>query len=288
MNYALNLENRFDFVETATQLLEQSGYELRINPFMSQWATAAGNFTGKKVLNPEFNPKLIDLNPANSFWLELIRGETVASFAMRDLGAESLCDRISDYTLWGGGSGSIQVENQDLLPIGNLTLEGACWIHPAHRGLGLPWILPRMARALALERAWAPAAFVGYIVNRPLSEGKQLALEKYGCERLFKITDSFHYPFLPVQPLYLTVSERDYVIDQLFISTRRLRVYADQKVGRDFVAFIREGQNKPVETGRRAVGGMFDALVGGAAKISGRRPIDDHGFAKNRVVEIGR
>ncbi len=288
MNYALNLDSQFDFVETATQLLERSGYELRINPFMSQWATAAKNFVGKKVLNPEFDPNLIEFSPANSFWLELIRGETVASFAMRDLGAESLHDLISNYSLWGGGPGPIQVENQDLLPRGNLTLEGACWIHPAHRGLGLPWLLPRIARSLALQRDWAPAAFVGYIVNRPLSDGKQLALEKYGCERLFKITDTFVYPFLPVQPLYLTVSEHDYVIDQLSISTRRLRQYTDQKVGRDFVAFIREGQNEPAEAGRRAVGGMFDTLVGGTAKKGGRRPIDDHGFAKQRLVKIAR
>ncbi|MBT5191724.1 MAG: hypothetical protein HOH61_24405 [Rhodospirillaceae bacterium] len=277
-----------DFAEEARQLLEQSGYELRINPFMSQWATAAAEFPGKKVLNPEFDPKLINLNPANSFWLELNCGETIASFAMRDLGAENLCDLISTYALWGGGPGPLQVENRDRLPTGNLTLEGACWIHPAHRGLGLPWLLPRIARALALQRTWAPSSFVGNIVNRPLADGKQLALEKYGCQRLFKIADNFCYPFLPVQPLYLTVSDRDYVIDQLSNSARCLRQYADQKVGRDFVAFIREGQKQPTKTRRRAVGGMFDTLVGGAAEIGGRRPINDHGFTKNRVVKIGR
>jgi hypothetical protein len=276
----------FDFTEAANQLLGQSGYELRVNPFMEHWAKIARNFPGKKVLNPEFDPEKVQLNPTNSFWLELSRGETVATFAMRDLGTADLCETLTSYDLWGGSGQIIEAENTELLPRGRVTLEGACWIHPAHRGTGLAWLLPRIARALALQRSWSPDAFMGFIVNRPFEDGIQLALEKYGCAQMFKFADSFSYPFLPVQPLYLTVSDRDYVDHQLSVATRSLREYAHHKMGRDFVAFIRQGQQQPVEAGGRTVRSVFDALVRRAGEIGSRRPVDNNGFAEKRLVEL--
>jgi len=286
MTNTTNSSGAFEFVEAANQLLSRSGYELRVNPFLTQFAKAAKNFHGKKIVNPEFDPSLVSLDPSNSFWLELNRGETVASFAMRDLGSEELCEALTSYAIWGGGEKSIQPQNTDMLPQGRVTLEGACWIHPAHRGVGLAWLLPRIARALAMQRSWAPDSFMGYLVNRPLKDGKELAIEKYGCARMFCFTDSFYYPMLPVQPLYISVSDQNYVHEQLSVSTGCLRDYADQKMGRDFVAFIREGQEKPVEAGRLTVSSMFNTLVGGAGKIGGSGPINNDGFAEKRLVKV--
>ena len=199
------LEHAF---EAIVSMLRRSGYGLVVKGIDQAFYEYQLQAERKKYPNPEFDPMLHGLDESNSFWIRLTdsEDETVAVVAGRRCKIDGFLESCGSYELWYGDkirfSEPLEIvyRQDDRLPRGVCTFDGAMWIRPDHRGRGLPWALGRLCRLTAI-RKWEPEWFFGFAFQHVSGSG--LLTSYYGYPSLVLFTTAFKFPGHPHHSLHL-------------------------------------------------------------------------------------
>lgn len=217
----------YNSIKTA---LERSGYRLAVGEITLDFLEFQFTADQKKYSNPELDPTLHDLDENNSFWIEIKdkSNDTVATMASRLHRIESLFSLCEYHRFWYGEKIrileplNIVYTDQDRMPQGTASYDGALWVRPDHRNRGLSWALCRLCRLTAI-RMWKPEWIFAFGFQGVARAG--LLTTIYGYPRYGKFATGFKFPGYPGQPIYLatmTAAEviRDAADDWHFLTSR--------------------------------------------------------------------
>lgn len=166
---------------------------------------------GDHHLNQAFDPDHVRFDKRD-FWLLIEQQDAspVATYCLRVLETENVYTEILTQRLWFG-SGPRLVDPRfeidcAIPPFGGVVASsGGMWVHPARRGAGVSWIVPRLARALALRNSSIEHDF-GMVLNNP--DPARLAVRNYGYARVEVMTDGWFPPEQADMTVHLCHADR--------------------------------------------------------------------------------
>lgn len=199
---------------------------------------------GKRTGNPEFDPKLHELDETNALWIEVINDseETVATSAAKLLETQDFAGLTRSYQLWYGDKIrfmdplDIVVDPDVTLPSGRLVFDGAMWVRPDKRHQGFSWILGRLLKAVTFDR-WAPDWFFG-LAFTGISKSR-LPVYSYGYPRLDRFANAYGLPGYVAQDLSLASMSRAEYVRQAEVDLDVLAALPDLSVGPELALRVR-------------------------------------------------
>lgn len=162
------------------RLMANSGVHMTIRRDMAAWAETVEQMDGNDGVNPTFDPMHSDeISDRNAFWIQLTdeSGESIACIAHRLFETGHFPDLIRTHALWFPKVHHLR-EQATVLPTdmprlgGRVGHGGGLVVARRHRGRGLSFVLPRLARALALrwyDLDWYTSIEMDKIAERGLS-----------------------------------------------------------------------------------------------------------------------
>lgn len=195
-------------------LVRRSGAQVEVRPGVKGFKAAAFAIEGKRSGNPEFDPDLHPLTPANSFWIRFREpdGSTVAFIAARLIKTNSLRAMAADHSLWYGDkvrfTEPLELVSDPSDPVlsGTIVLDGSMWVDPSYRGRAYSWCLSRMLRCVSYD-LWDPDHYFGFSLTG-LAKSR-LPVYGYGYASIDHFARNYLVPGLPRFDLYVTPLARE-------------------------------------------------------------------------------
>lgn len=159
-------------IETATAIrLDELGLTATV-----QWdfRDLADTMADRWVMNPAFDPRVRVIDPA-SFWISFAAGNELAAVSALLIYQDGDFEtRVRDLSLWYDdppAEAAARLGTINPLPVvatAPFTHGGATWVHPAYRGLQLPYLMNVIARVFVL-RYRDVAHFTGFVAAEHLN-----------------------------------------------------------------------------------------------------------------------
>ncbi|MEM7444268.1 MAG: hypothetical protein AAF414_13160 [Pseudomonadota bacterium] len=212
---------------------------------MGDFKTVAFAVEGKRSGNPEFDPDLHTLTPANSFWIRFREpdGSTIAFIAARLINTNSLRAMAADRSLWYGDTVRFN-EPLDLIsdeddPVlsGRIVLDGSMWVDPSYRGRAYSWCLSRMLRCVSCD-LWDPDHYFGFSLTG-LAKSR-LPIYSYGYASIDHFARDYLVPGLPRFDLYVTPLSRQQALAQFAMDLAFLQSSPDLVLDQDFSKSLKQ------------------------------------------------
>jgi hypothetical protein len=208
-----------DFIDFGLAWLAERNYTLTVDVDMMAWARLLSDVPANPLVNPTFDPRMCQLSPENSFWLDVrVGSQTVATSAARLFVTDDYLSLKKTMKLWYDNPGTELAVSapRDLPKIsGRVGHEGGLWVHPTHRKRGLSAMLPHLNRALCL-REWNIAWQTG-ATNRGIT-ASGLPERAYGFPHVVPCFEGFFPVVQRQERLYITYMNRDELIAGLNLS----------------------------------------------------------------------
>lgn len=226
-------------------LVRRSGVQVEVRPGLEGYKTTAVAVEGKRSGNPEFDPDLHPLSPANSFWIRFREPDdsTIAMIAARLIRTDSLRQIVMDRSIWYGDKVQFR-EPLDVIPdpddpilAGDIVLDGSMWVDASYRGRAYSWCLSRMLRCVAYD-LWDPDHYFGFSLTR-LAESR-LPVYSYGYASIDHLARDYLIPGLPLFDLYLTPLSRQQAKVQFAMDLAFLQASPDLVLDRDFSQSLKQ------------------------------------------------
>lgn len=226
-------------------LVRRSGAQVEVRPGVEGFKTVAFAVEGKRSGNPEFDPDLHPLTPANSFWIRFREPDdsTIAFIAARLIQTGSLREMAVDRSLWYGDKIRFRepldvVSNpEDPVLSGEIVLDGSMWVDPSYRGRAYSWCLSRMLRCVACD-LWDPDHYFGFSLAKLAAS--RLPVYSYGYASIDHFAREYLVPGLPRCDLYITPLNRQQAKVQFAMDLAFLQSSPDLVLDRDFSQSLKQ------------------------------------------------
>lgn len=234
------------YASAATDLLSRSGYQVGRREDLGGWASHLREAPGNTGVNPTFDPAWhMDFEPDTVFWLAITvpGGELAACMACRLFVTPSYYDLMRSGRLWytAGKSVPIDILLEGPGPVGSVSHSGGLWVHPAHRGTGLSWILPRLVGAVAVW-SWGVDYHTGIVFAGLNAKG--LPDRNYGVTRNRVAIDGYFTPTGRREVIYSVETPVADIVERTAGDLAEILGHPDKQV-RDFAPIASQRRDKP-------------------------------------------
>jgi GNAT superfamily N-acetyltransferase len=228
-----------NYNEAVVDLLERDGFRLDVHSDLRVWRGIMETASGTDGMNPTFDPDRSG-EPEDAYVLHVrdLDGRTAAMMCGRYIETDDYHDYVRRGLLWSPASAPRPVETllDEPGPSGRLSHCGGLWVDPAHRGIGLSWLIPRLNHAVAAHR-WGIDGIVGVVFDRLLSKGVPTA--NYGVPDVRLCVDGWFWPTGKRERIYQTFTPADFLIKRTWDDLEEIRAGGDKKM-RDFAPIARK------------------------------------------------
>lgn len=228
------------YIREADQLLAREGFGLAISRNMGRWVQIMETAPGTDGANPTFDPAQTGPHD-DAFWVAATVGGGVAAvFAIRlYLVEDGWYEVVRRGLLWSPPPGrALDILIEEPGPAGAIGHSGGHWVHPAYRGIGLSWILPRYGQAWA-QVMWS----LDYITSVQMSDVRNAGIGKnYGVERTKLMIDGWFWPRQQHKVVYAGEYSAPHLLERARIDRTLIMNERDKKM-RDFAPIARKRQN---------------------------------------------
>lgn len=232
------------YVGAVADLLERDGFGLRIEDDLRSWRRVMERASGTDGINPTFDPDKSG-DPLDAYWLHVVGadGRTAGVMAGRYIETDDYHDYVRRGLLWSPPDRPVPVETvlDRPGPAGVLSHCGGLWVDPAHRGIGLSWLIPRLNHAVAAQR-WSVDGIVGVVFDRLLAKGVPTA--NYGVPDVRLCVDGWFWPTGRRERMFQTFTPADFLIKRTWDDLEKIRSGGDKKM-RDFAPIARKRNDEP-------------------------------------------
>lgn len=217
-----------DFVLAALDRMRALGLAATVETDLAEWVAVIERAPGRGGLSPTFDPAHSLVGPENAFWIRVEdENGPAACIASRTFDTEDCLDLLRNWRLWFDRRPNLIHRGINLVvppetPVigGRISHNGGLWVHPAHRKRGLPWILPRLVRALSAQHfgtVWHTA-----LVRRSIAE-KGLPFTAYGYTHMVPCIAGYYPAYDGDHDMSLCYVSRPDDLDRLAKDVLRLR-----------------------------------------------------------------
>lgn len=222
-----------DFVAEAVSVLRRSGFKFTINFEMAEWVDFLERHGA--FANPTFDPRECEITPYTGFWIGIYDDRGLCSVNAARLFRSG--DFRRDYLL----TGKIHYDNppagfepelftgetEGMLWDGMVGHSGGIWVHPRARKQGLPWLMPRICRALAIQQ-WNIDRHTCLILDGLKKAG--FSSKVYGYPEGWPIFEGFHPCTQAESRVHFLHIERPAIVAQLAADLADFRDKGDQQL----------------------------------------------------------
>jgi GNAT superfamily N-acetyltransferase len=232
------------YIASVSELLDRDGFDLRIEGDLRSWRSVMEQASGTDGINPTFDPDKSG-EPPDAYWLHIVgrSGRTAAVMAGRYIETDDYHDYVRRGLLWSPPEAPQPVDTMlsGPGPAGVLSHCGGLWVDPAHRGIGLSWLIPRLNHAVAAHR-WGVDGIVGVVFDRLLAKGVPTA--NYGVPDVRLCVDGWFWPTGRQERVFQTFTPADFLIKRTWDDLEKIRAGGDKKM-RDFAPIARKRNDEP-------------------------------------------
>lgn len=226
------------FILASDRAARQMGLHLRVRTdfdallWLNRRETARGNWY---PIVDMFNPELVELGPENALWIsgENSNGEIVVTFAVRifDWRGSSLAEQACAL-FYGEDRGQpciVTAEAAHLIS-GIVTINGANWVRPDHRGRQISALSPRLSKAVSCAR-WPVDWLFAFVTQKHIDRGMPAV---WGSRH---VASAISYPGTPWVNLSITYSSASEIYEDIAnFLTMRLSDASSFQLAADAVA----------------------------------------------------
>lgn len=216
------------FATLLTGVMANSGYRWTLRRDMGAWVREMRRFPGIVGVNAAFDPEQSDTDHA--FWVHVTHGDETAAIYCCKYWVTG--DLIEDFR-WGlpwyrdGFATPRALHPIDLKIYGTIGYHGGFYVAPSHRKQGLSRVIPRLVRAISIERgADGIDSEIAYHAGHVLEDSAKSRFLRgaYGYPRVLPcFKTAIDIPFLrSPRGLYLQLITRAEIIDQIEADTAKL------------------------------------------------------------------
>jgi len=196
------------------RLLNVNGYYAEIRHDFENWVAFLEDGQKMRMINPSFDPRHSTLTPDSSFWIQLLDegGHAIACDAYRIYQVQDFAEHIRTlkfiYDRVPNDMAPLTLSLPSDTPVfgGRVGHAGGMWIDPQHRKRGLPFLLTRMKRAIAMLR-FDPDWECGLLFGDLAATGIQFS--GYGYTRSMLCFDCHHPATSRRERAFLTAISRE-------------------------------------------------------------------------------
>lgn len=229
------------YLEAATELLAREGLTVTVRRDMAAWAGIVRAGPKNAGVNPTFDPDCTGPHD-DAFWVEIRDAETVVAVAAsRLILCEGYYDHVRAGLLWSRPPGrAVDILIDEPGFSGPMAHSGGLWVHPAARGSGLSWIVPRFNQAVS-QLVW-PIRDVASVIFRGVHDSGLPAT--YGAHCCRPLIDGHFWPTGRNELIYSAEYPGSHLVMRAQWDLDLLHDHGDKKM-RDLAAMIREWNRQP-------------------------------------------